>query len=150
MRVYFETTVINRYFEDGREHCADTKTLFNMILSGDIEAFTSAAVLEEIDNAPEPKRSHMLELISQLNMTVLEVEQPAYDLADIYIEMGVIPAKFRLDGIHIAMATVYELDCIVSLNFHHINKIKTKTAVEIINRMRGYGNPFICTPMEVI
>ena len=121
-----------------------------MILAGSIEAFTSAAVLEEINNAPEPKRGYMLDLIKQFNMTVLEVEQPAYDLADIYIEMGVIPARFRLDGIHIAMAAVYELDCIVSLNFHHINKLKTKTAVEIINRMKGYGNPFICTPMEVI
>ncbi|MCL1807208.1 MAG: PIN domain-containing protein [Oscillospiraceae bacterium] len=149
MRIYFETTVFNRYFEDGREYSTETKRLFDMIPSRDIEAFTSAAVLEEINNAPESKRRQMLDLIKRFHMTVLEVDQPAYDLADIYVEMGIIPARYRLDGVHIAMAAVNDLDCIVSLNFHHINKLKTKTATEIINRMKGYTNPYICTPMEV-
>ena len=63
---------------------------------------------------------------------------------------GIIPAKFRIDGVHIAMAAIYDMDCIVSLNFHHINKLKTKITTEIIHRMKGYNNPFICTPMEVI
>jgi predicted nucleic acid-binding protein len=149
MRVYFETTVFNRYFEDGREYHEDTKHLFDMINAGEVEAFTSAAVLEELDPTPEPKRSKMIELVTQFNMIVLEVEQSVYDLADIYIEMGIIPAQYRLDGVHIAMAALNDLDCIVSLNFRHINKLKTKTATEIVHRMKGYNNPFICTPMEV-
>jgi len=150
LRAYFETTILNRYFEDGREYATETKALFAKIADGGISAFTSAVVLEEIDRAPEPKRSQMLELIVQHDVTVLEVIQEAYDLADVYIEMGIIPTRFRLDGVHIAMASIYGMDCIISLNFHHINKLKTKTAVEIINRMKGYNNPFICTPAEVI
>ena len=149
MRVYFETTVFNRYFEDGREYSEETKYLFNMITTGKVEAFTSAAVLEELDPSPEPKRSQMIGLIKQFGMTVLEVDQSAYDLADVYVEMGIIPAQYRMDGVHTAMATLHDLDCIVSLNFRHINKLKTKTATEIIHRMKGYNNPFICTPMEV-
>ena len=124
--------------------------LFSMIQDGKFEAFTSAAVIEELYNAPEPKRGQMIDLVKQFKMTVLEVEQLAYDLADVYVEMGIIPAKYRLDGVHIAMAAVNELDCIVSLNFRHINKLKTKTATEVINRMKGYGTPYICTPMEVV
>jgi predicted nucleic acid-binding protein len=149
LRAYLETTVFNRYFEEGREHNHETKRLFYMITSGDIAAFTSIAVLQEIDKAPEPKREKMISLFTRYNITVLEVEQSAYDLADLYVEMGVIPARFRLDGVHIAMSAVNHLDCIVSLNFHHINKLKTKTATEIIHRMKGCGNPTICTPMEV-
>jgi len=91
----------------------------------------------------------MLGLIERYDITVFEVEQPAYDLADTYVEMGIIPAKYRLDGVHIAMAAVNNLDCIVSLNFHHNNKLKTKTATEIVHRMKGYNSPYICTPMEV-
>lgn len=149
MKIYFETTIFNRYFENQREYFAETKRLFEMISSGEIEAFTSAAVIEEIGCASEPKRRQMLDLIHRLNITVLEVTQAAYDLADIYIEMGVIPSRYRLDGVHIAMAAVNNMDCIVSLNFHHINKLKTKTATEIIHRMKGYNSPYICTPMEV-
>jgi hypothetical protein len=80
----------------------------------------------------------------------LEIDKRAYDLSDTYIEMGIVPLKFRIDGIHIAMAALNDMDCIVSLNFHHINKLKTKMATEIINRMKGYNNPFIFTPMEVV
>jgi len=149
MKVYFETTVFNRYFEDGREHSAETKRLFEMIKLGNVEAYISSAVIEEIDAAPEPKRGQMLELIRRFDIIVLEVEQTAYDLADTYIELGVIPAKYQLDGIHIAMAAVNNLDCIVSLNFHHINRLKTKTATEIIHRMKGLNSLYICTPMEV-
>ena len=111
--------------------------------------FPPLPFFRKIDKAPEPKREQMMSLLTRYNFTVLEVEQSAYDLADLYVEMGVIPARFRIDGVHIAMAAVNDLDCIVSLNFHHINKLKTKTATEIIHRMKGCGNPTICTPMEV-
>jgi hypothetical protein len=150
MKVYLETTIFNRYLEDGREYAEASVRLFDKIATGEIQGYTSIAVLEELDKAPSPKREKMLELVSTHHITVFEVEQSAYDLADVYIEMGIIPARFRLDGVHIAMAAINNLDCIVSLNFHHINKLKTKTATEIVHRMKGYSNPFICTPMEVI
>jgi predicted nucleic acid-binding protein len=150
MRIFIETSVFNRYLENGREYSAETRILFNKIAVGEIEAFTSNAVIDEIIKAPEPKRGYMLELITSNAIAVLEVDQAAYELADLYIEMGVIPARFRFDGIHIATAAIHGMDCIVSLNFHHINKLKTKTATEIIHRMKGYSNPYICSPMEVI
>lgn len=115
-----------------------------------IETYTSTAVLEELSKAPEPKRGDMLELISRYDIGAFEVDQQVYDLADLYIEMGINPQWFRLDSVHIAMAAIHEMDCIISLNFHHINKLKTKTATEIVHRMKGYTNPFICTPAEVI
>jgi len=150
LKIYLETTIFNRFLEDNREYNTETKMLFEKILKREIEAFSSTYVIEELDKASEPKRSLMLNLISQYKITVLEIDKRAYDLSELYIEMGIIPQKFRIDGIHIAMAALYDMDCIVSLNFHHINKLKTKMATEIINRMKGYNNPFICTPMEVI
>ncbi|MDR1588764.1 MAG: hypothetical protein LBS51_01060 [Oscillospiraceae bacterium] len=150
MRAYIETTVFNRFFEDGREYANETKLLFDKIASGEIEAFTSLAVLEELERAPEPKRGQMLTLIRQYKITAFEIDDMAYELADVYIEMGIVPARFRFDGIHIAMAAIHGMDCIISLNFHHINKLKTKTATEIVHRMKGFANPFICTPAEVI
>ena len=150
MEIYIETTVFNRFLEDNREFNPETRKLFEKIQENEIKAYSSTYVLEELDKAPEPKRSEMLKLIQEYKINILEIDQKAYDLAEIYIEMGIIPIKFRIDGIHIAMAAIHNMDCIVSLNFHHINKLKTKMATEIIHRMKGYNNPFICTPMEVI
>jgi hypothetical protein len=150
LKVYLETTIFNRFLENGRDYNTETKILFDKISKKEITAYSSTYVLEELDKASEPKRSEMIGLISKYEIKILEIDQRAYDLAEIYIEMGIIPIKFRVDGIHIAMAAIYDMDCIVSLNFHHINKLKTKMATEIIHRMKGYNNPFICTPMEVI
>ena len=150
LRVYLETTIFNRYFEEGREYAAESKRLFDKILAGEITAFTSIAVVEELEQAPEPKRSQMLRLIPSHNITVWEVEPSARHLADVYIEMSIIPVKYRMDGIHIAMAAINDVDCIISLNFQHINKLKTKTATEVIHNIKGYSNPYICTPMEVL
>jgi hypothetical protein len=150
LKAYLETTIFNRFLEENRDYNIETKRLFDKILQNGIEAYSSAYVIEELDKAPEPKRSEMLNLIPKYNIIVLEIDQRAYDLSEIYIEMGIIPIKFKVDGIHIAMAAIYNMDCIISLNFHHINKLKTKMAAEIIHRIKGYNNPFICTPMEVI
>ena len=150
LKIYLETTVFNRFLEDDREYNIETKNIFNKILKNEIEAYSSTYVLEEIDKASEPKRTQMLDLFKKYKITVLEIDQRAYELSEIYIEMGIIPSKFRIDGIHIAMAAIYNMDCIVSLNFHHINKLKTKMATEIIHKMKEYNNPLICTPMEVL
>lgn len=150
MKAYIETTIFNRYFEAGREYAEETGLLFGHIAAGKIEAYTSLAVLEELERAPEPKRALMLALIKENGITVLEIDNIAYELADVYIETGIIPARFRFDGIHIAMAAVHGMDCIISLNFHHINKLKTKTATEVVHRMKGLSTPYICTPAEVI
>ena len=150
LRIYLETTVFNRFLENNREYYSDTKGLFEKIFHNEIEAYSSTYVIEELDRANEPKRTEMLSLIKKYNVTILEIDQRAYDLSEIYIEMGIIPEKYRIDGIHIAMAAINNMDCIVSLNFRHINKLKTKMATEIIHKMKGYCNPFICTPMEVI
>jgi hypothetical protein len=150
IRVYLETTVFNRYFEDGREFCTETKLLFDKIAGRKIEAFTSVYVLMEIEKAPEPKRSQMLKLIGDYNLGTFNGSQEAQELADVYVETGIIPARFKMDGIHIAMTAIHRLDCIVSLNFNHITKLKTKTATEIVHKIKGYSSPYICTPAEVL
>ena len=150
LKVYIETTVFNRFLENNREYNIETKRFFEKISKNEIEAYSSTYVIEEIDKAPEPKRTEMLNLFQSYKINVLEIDQRAYDLSETYIEMGIIPLKFRIDGIHIAMAAIHNMDCIVSLNFHHINKLKTKMATEIVHRMKEYNNPFICTPMEVL
>jgi len=55
-----------------------------------------------------------------------------------------------LDGTHIAIATFHNLDCILSFNFQHINKLKTKEMTALVNLREGYKGITICTPMEVL
>ncbi|GMO18948.1 MAG: hypothetical protein Ta2A_26780 [Treponemataceae bacterium] len=150
LRVYLETTIFNIFIEEDREYCKETKELFTSIRLKKIDAFTSAYVIQELEEASEPKKSKMLDLITEYNIAVLEYDARAFELADLYIELEILPRKSRVDGAHIAMSAIHDMDCIVSLNFKHINKLKTKAATEVIHKIKGFSNPYICTPMEVI
>ena len=66
------------------------------------------------------------------------------------MEQGIIPQKYRTDGVHIAVATVNDIDMIISMNFQHIVKRRTKLGTSSINILNGYRAVEIYTPMEVM
>jgi hypothetical protein len=71
-------------------------------------------------------------------------------LANIYVDNGIIPAKFSEDALHLAATAVYGMYYIISINFKHIVKHKTIFEIEVINTREGYKRVFIHTPAEVI
>ena len=89
-------------------------------------------------------------LIDKYNIVVLDANYETYRLANKDISEGMLSANHRFDSSHIAVASVYRLDCVVSFNFRHINRIKTKRMTVRINKEEGYEEVTICTPMEVI
>ncbi|MCL2500397.1 MAG: hypothetical protein FWE90_08680 [Defluviitaleaceae bacterium] len=149
-KIYIETTLFNFYFDKNREAHAATVKLFKEIAVGKYEAFTSGAVIEELAEASTEKYEKMFSLIGEYNITVLNVSEEAEKLADIYVSENVIPLKYRADGVHIAVAAVNDLDIIISMNFQHIVKRKTKLATGSINAINGYRAIEIFNPMEVV
>ena len=149
-KIYLETTMFNYYLDTDRDAYADTVKLFEEIAAGKYEAYTSQAVIDELQDATEPKRSQMFELISQYDITLITPSEEADNLAEIYVKEGIIPIKYRTDGLHIAIAAVNDLDMIISMNFQHIVKRKTKLATANINALQGYRSIEILTPMEVV
>jgi len=119
-------------------------------LTGKITGYTSGAVIEELTNAEAQKYSKMISLINEYNITVLSTSEEAERLADIYVSEGVIPLKYRTDGVHIAIAAVNDLDMVISMNFQHIVKRKTKLLTGNINVINGYRAVEIFNPMEVV
>jgi predicted nucleic acid-binding protein len=150
-RIYIETSVFNFYFSDNDpEKQRDTLKLFDEIREGKYEPVTSAYVLKELERAPEPKQGNMTALIRDYSITMLATSDEAENLADRYVEAGIIPEKYKLDGVHIAMATIHGLDVIVSFNFKHIVKRKTIEMTAPINFEQGYRSIGIYSPTEVV
>jgi len=142
--------MFNFYFDTKRDGHADTVRMFEAIGLGKYEGYTSRYVTYELQMSAEPKQSAMLALIEQFNINVLEIDEESEHLSNIYIREGIIPAKYGLDSAHIASATVNNLDCVLSFNFQHINKLKTKEMTALVNLREGYKSIIICTPMEVL
>jgi hypothetical protein len=151
LKIYLETTLFNFYINSdlGDPH-TETVKLFAEIAAGKYDAFTSDYVVDELGKAPPDKRSKMMSLLTKFNIPVLNMSDDAERLAGFYVTERVVPEKYRTDGLHIAIATVNDLDMIISMNFQHIVKRKTIKMTGHINTMNGYRAIEIYSPMEVV
>ena len=70
-------------------------------------------------------------------------------MANIYIERGIFPEKYIEDALHVAAATCHEISYIVSWNFEHLVKVKTRKTVSLSNILAGYKEVEIVSPQEL-
>ena len=92
----------------------------------------------------------MLPLINEYDVGVIQDDAEADLLAALYVDEGIIPLKYRDDALHIAVASIAEMHIILSWNFQHIVKLKTRNMVNVVNTREGYRTIEICSPKEVI
>jgi len=149
LRVYLDTTIFNFVFADDAPVERDlTRKFFSQISHFDV--FISDIVIEEIAECPAPKRQKMMDLIEKYNIQELSLDEASRQLAIKYIKEGIIPAKYQDDALHIAIASVNEMDLLLSWNFQHIVKLKTKRESVGVNMLMGYRSIEIYTPREVV
>ncbi|MEI8347181.1 MAG: PIN domain-containing protein [Pseudomonadota bacterium] len=112
--------------------------------------FTSELVLTEISMTKEPKLTQIKKLLEKVAPAQLSFEDKIQDLAKEYVKGRVVKEKSFRDALHIAYATFYEMDYLISLNFDDINNITTIKKIQLMNYSLGYSRPLqICSPLEV-
>ena len=153
-RIYLDTSIISfALSEDVSEDDRNiTLKLIKEINKGRYEGFISDVVIRELGNTQDAvKRGKLLKLVGNMEINeVLAVDEEIDRVADKYIEEGIIPAVYRDDALHIALTSVKGLDVLVSWNFRHLVKHKTRIEVIGVNTLLGYKAIDICTPWEVI
>jgi hypothetical protein len=150
-KLFLETTVFNFYeYGKAQEKQQFTRKLFEAIAGDEYIPFTSTAVIAELLKDTREKEKGRLRLIDTYKITVLNNTEESDRLAGLYIGRDIIPANYTDDARHIAAATVYGLDCVVSFNFGHIVKSKTMIGTGLLNKREGYLPIVISTPKEII
>ena len=145
-RVYVDTSVIGGCHDD--EFALWSNGLMKDFRLGNFRPVVSEVVDAEVRDAPEPIQDIYSELLT-LEPEFLNATEEAVQLAETYLERQILTAKFFDDALHIALASVAEVDVLVSWNFKHIvhfDKIRLFTAVNI---ELGYKPLQIYSPREV-
>lgn len=149
LKIYLDATIPNYVFNDHTpEKQKSAKALFEEIKSGKHEAYISKIVIDEISAAPELKQSKMAEILRDI--PVLDISEECNDLAQEYLGRNIIPEDYKNDALHIAIATVYGIDALVSYNFEHIVRLKTIREVSGTNIAKGYKIIDLIIPEEVL
>jgi len=73
----------------------------------------------ELKNAPTPIQLLYADLITWQSEFVVATKN-AFELANIYQQRKILTPKYYDDGLHVALATIAQVDIIVSWNFKHI------------------------------
>jgi len=151
LKLYLDTSVWNFFFADDAPEKRDvTKEFFDLIQKGCYEVYISDVVLDEIRDAPETKKDQLLGLVEKCNPIEIGVTNEAKDLAAKYIEKKIVPEKKENDALHAAIATVNEVDAIVSWNYRHLANLRKTELFNAANLEEGYLKRIeIVTPVEV-
>jgi hypothetical protein len=81
---------------------------------------------------------------------VAEVTKEALDLQAAYIKEKILTPKWEDDALHVAIATTYGCDMIVSWNFRHIVNFRKIPLYNAVNTLHGFNAIEIYSPLEVI
>ncbi|GBU23845.1 hypothetical protein R83H12_00464 [Fibrobacteria bacterium R8-3-H12] len=142
--LYLDTSVFGGYYDD--VFMQDTRLLFQNIKDGRYDVFTSNLVMEELEDAPQRVKS----IFDDLKYGLINVVDEYEDLADEYIKEKVVGETSRDDCIHIATATINNIDILVSWNFKHIVNIARIKGYNLINIKNGYKPLEIRSPKDVV
>jgi len=152
LKLYLETSVWNFCFaDDAPEKQAATLQFFEQVKHGAYDIFVSEVVFREIDGASARKRELLLRLMAEYQHQELEINEAVLQLTDQYLAQGVLPVTAKADATHAAVATVYELDALISWNLKHLANLKRMEKINGVNLIAGYAKKLeLITPLEVV
>lgn len=112
------------------------------------DLFTSQEVIQEAKFGDEDMARQRLELLLPLPRLPLTEEVGA--LALTLIRAGLVPDKAASDAVHIAVASVHQMNYIVTWNFKHIANPYTRDRLRALVADAGFQLPVMCSPEELI
>lgn len=144
-RIYLDTSVFGGYFDV--EFSIYTIPFINRIKGEEFKLLFSDVTEEELNYAPIKVRK-LVKGIKLVNTEFLQTTKESIDLANEYIKENVVGPTSYADCLHIALATVYRADVLVSWNFKHIVNMQRIRGYNSINIKNGYKQLEIRSPRE--
>jgi predicted nucleic acid-binding protein len=151
--VYLETTVVSYYTskpsrdiivlahqEITRQWWSHATKTYNI--------FISEVVMEEAGlGDPEAAKRRLHEI---KDFPHLELNNLVEKMARTYMEKLFIPEKSLRDAAHLAIASVHNIDYLVTWNCSHLANGAIIKKLVTLNKTYGVHTPIICTPEELM
>lgn len=146
--LYLDTSVISAYYDErAKERRAATIAFWEDVVPN-YKVFVSEITVNELeDTKDEALKKKFRKLVE--DCSILKINNKVGALADAYIKHGVFPEKYIDDALHVAIATFHDISYLISWNFEHLVKVKTRKTVNLVNILEGYKEIEIVSPQEL-
>jgi predicted nucleic acid-binding protein len=144
--VYIETTVPSYYHDNQPALAGDiarTREWWDGE-RGEYECFISPVVLDELSAGLYAAKSACLALVADLPL--FAVEDEVLRIAEAYRARQLMPRDPAADAIHLALASYYRVDYLLTWNCRHLANANKLKHLEILNTTMGLSVPAVVTP----
>ena len=148
-KIYLDSSVPSYYFDE-RESLAnfiEVTKLWWSEMSGSYEVFISDAVINELNNGNYPRKNEILKFMSVI--PILPTHSTVQQIADFYITNYLMPRSLTGDAIHLAYASFYNLQYLLTWNCNHLANANKRKHIQVINGRLGLSTPQIITPLQL-
>jgi len=146
--LYLDTSVPSAYFDERTKERQEATRIFWENVLPNYLVYVSMITIEELDNTKDDTlRMKLKKLVKDFES--LKINKPIEDLAKAYIDNNIFSEKYIDDARHVAIASFYEVNYLISWNFEHLVKVKTRKLVNSVNILKGLGEIEIISPQEL-
>jgi len=112
------------------------------------ECVTSPEVMREAaEGDPEMSR---LRLEALAALTTLRRFPAVDEMAEAFLATGALPPKAKADAVHLAFATAYEIDYLLTWNCKHLANAVIQRRLRLAAESHGLKLPQICLPYQLM
>lgn len=112
------------------------------------DLISSSAVIDELRDGKHPLHREKLELMESVKL--LPYTDEISEIVSCYIARKVMPNDPRGDALHLAYASFYKCDILLSWNCKHIVNHQKAGHIQLVNQQMGLHVPALVTPFELL
>jgi len=154
LRIYIETTIPSFYFETRRNvECLSRRNWTRRWWDDhrhEHQLVTSLVVRDELRDVkyPETKRRKALALLDEL--PVLDLNARIDEIVETYVENLLVPQQPAADAVHLALASFYGCDALLTWNCVHLANPNKFRHIANVNKRLKLAVPAVITPLELL
>ncbi len=151
--IYVETTIPSFYTETRDDEEIRIRRKWTRewwsLPRPDQRLVTSAVVIEELERIPlASRREEALVLMRPLQQFDYTAE--VAEVVDVYLRHKLMPQEALGDADHLAIASFYNCDMLVTWNCRHLANANKTGHIRRVNALLGLRTPFLITPLQLL
>ncbi len=151
MSLYLDTTIPSYYYDqrkslDIRYRRKITRNWWNNEKNF-FSLYISELVLVELQRGNYPQKEKVIRLVK--DVSILPIVSEIEDIVREYLKNFLMPSIDMGDAFHLAYASFFKIDYLLTWNCNHLANVNKKRHIEAINRKLKLFVPEIITPLQL-
>jgi predicted nucleic acid-binding protein len=151
--IYVETTIPSFYTEKRKGMDIEVRRKWTREWwtkpKPDQRLVTSLVVIDELERMPNAaRRAEAIAFLSELEL--LDYTAEVEEIAAVYLQHKLMPADALGDADHLALASYYNCDMLVTWNCKHLANANKTGHIWRVNALLGLRTPLLVTPLQLL